>query len=109
MSLAVDREATRIWVVNVGDLKPYEMAIEFFITYGRNSTRWSLTNLDDFVRDWGQREFSLSGSDLEDIVGVVGNMTKFLSRRKPEDLSATLFSLTNYREYGSSFPTFIHD
>ena len=27
MSLAVDREATRIWVVNVGDMKPLEMDI----------------------------------------------------------------------------------
>ena len=27
MSLAVDREATRIWIVNVGDMKPLEMDI----------------------------------------------------------------------------------
>ena len=32
MSLAIERNATRVWIVNVGYLKPYELAIEFFIT-----------------------------------------------------------------------------
>jgi hypothetical protein len=40
MSTAVERNATRIWILNVGDLKPYEMDSEFFLTYGWNSSRW---------------------------------------------------------------------
>ena len=99
MSLAVDRDATHIWVVNVGDMKPLEMDIEFFITYGWNSSRWSLDAADDFTFQWAKREFSLSDEDAADVVSVVGNMTRYLSRRKPELLNATTYSLINYREY----------
>lgn len=98
MSLAVDREATQIWIVNVGDLKPLEMPIEFFVSYGWNATRWNLNNLDDWVRIWAQREFDLGAEDADDVVGVVGNMTRYLARRKPELLNSTIFSLVNYRE-----------
>lgn len=98
MSLAVDREATQIWVVNVGDLKPYEMDIEFLITYGWNATRWSANNLDSFVSSWAQREFELSAKDSNTVASIVANMTMFLSRRKPELLNSTTYSLINYRE-----------
>ncbi|KAI0049026.1 glycoside hydrolase family 115 protein [Auriscalpium vulgare] len=98
MSLAVDRQATRIWVLNVGDLKPSEMATEFFLTYAWNATRWSLTNIDSFVTSWAQREFDLGAEDAGEVAAIIGNMTRFLSRRKPELLNSTTYSLTDYRE-----------
>ncbi|KAI0060097.1 hypothetical protein BV25DRAFT_981253 [Artomyces pyxidatus] len=98
MSLAVDREATRVWIVNVGDLKPLEMSTEFFVNYGWNATRWNLNNLDTFVSSWAQREFGLDAQDGKEVAAIVANMTTFLARRKPELLNSTTFSLTNYRE-----------
>ncbi|KAI0311862.1 hypothetical protein OF83DRAFT_1177164 [Amylostereum chailletii] len=98
MSLAVDRQANQIWIVNVGDLKPLEMPIEFFVSYGWNATRWNLKNLDDWTRIWAQREFDLGAEDADAVVGVVGNMTRYLARRKPELLNSTIFSLVHYRE-----------
>ncbi|THH19207.1 hypothetical protein EW146_g1901 [Bondarzewia mesenterica] len=98
MSLAVDRKATEIWIVNVGDLKPYEMSIEFFVTYGWNATRWSLTNIDSFVSSWAVREFDLSAQDADTVASIVANLTMYLSRRKPELLNSTMFNLVNYRE-----------
>ena len=98
MSLATARNATRIWIVNVGDLKPYEMETEFFITYGWDTSIWNYDNLDTFVTGWAQREFSLSSEDAEIVAGVIANVTRFNSNCKPELLNATTFSLTNYRE-----------
>ncbi|KZV74317.1 glycoside hydrolase family 115 protein [Peniophora sp. CONT] len=98
MSLAVDREATRIWVVNVGDMKPLEMDIDFFLTYGYDSSLWTPTNIDSFVHEWAVREFDLSNEKATEVVGIVGNMTRYLARVKPELLSATTFSTFNYRE-----------
>lgn len=98
MSLATARNATRIWIVNVGDLKPYEMETEFFITYGWDTSIWNYDNLDTFVTQWAQREFSLSSADAEIVAGVIANVTRFNSNCKPELLNATTFSLTNYRE-----------
>ncbi|KZP03079.1 glycoside hydrolase family 115 protein [Athelia psychrophila] len=98
MSLAVDRNATRIWVVNVGDLKPYELSTEFFITLGWNATRWSPFNLDSFVSAWAQREFDLDSSDAAVVSDIIANVTRWNARCKPELLDGTTYSLTDYRE-----------
>ncbi len=99
MSIAVDREATKIWIVNVGDLKPYERETEFFINMAWNSTRWNPNNLDSFVTSWAQREFDLSASDAGKVNEIVANLTRFNARRKHELLSPTTYSLIDYREY----------
>ncbi|KAG8873762.1 hypothetical protein FRB97_006445 [Tulasnella sp. 331] len=97
MSLAVDREATRIWILNVGDLKPYEMSTEFFITYGWDATKWNPYNLDTFRSLWATREFNVP-SKSDEIANIVYNVTQFNARRKPELLNSTTFSLINYHE-----------
>ncbi|PFH46027.1 glycoside hydrolase family 115 protein [Amanita thiersii Skay4041] len=98
MSLAVDRVATRVWILNVGDLKPYERETEFFITLGWNSTRWNPDNLHSFVTAWAQREFDMNDADASRVVEVVANLTRFNARRKPELLNSTTYSLISYRE-----------
>jgi hypothetical protein len=98
MSIAIDRDATRLWVLNVGDLKPLERETEFFISYGWNATRWNADNLDTFVSSWAKREFGVSDSDAAAVTDIVANLTRFNARRKPELLNSTTFSLINYRE-----------
>lgn len=99
MSLAVQRQATDLWIVNVGDLKPCEREIEFLLSYGWNSTRWTHDNLDTFVSGWAAREFDLSKQDADLVTNIVGNLTRWNARRKPELLNSTTYSLINYREY----------
>ncbi|EPQ55955.1 hypothetical protein GLOTRDRAFT_121307 [Gloeophyllum trabeum ATCC 11539] len=98
MSLAVDREATRIWIVNVGDLKPYELNIEFFITLGYNSSVWNPDNLDSFVTRWAEREFDVPASTALQVTGMIGNTTRMTARRIPELMNSTVYTLTDYRE-----------
>ncbi|PPR02284.1 hypothetical protein CVT24_011622 [Panaeolus cyanescens] len=98
MSIAVQRQATNLWIVNVGDLKPYERETEFFLSYGWNASRWTHDNLDTFVSSWAQREFDISKQDADLVTNIVGNLTRWNARRKPELLNSTTFSLINYRE-----------
>lgn len=98
MSLAIDRQADRIWILNVGDLKPYEMDTEFFITLGWNASIWNPNNVNGFVNSWAQREFGLNAKDADTVSSVLANLTRFNARRKPELLNSTVYSLTNYRE-----------
>lgn len=98
MSLAIDRQADRIWILNVGDLKPYEMNIEFFLTYGWDASAWDRNNLNDFATSWAQREFDVSASTAVQVAGILANVTRFNARRKPELLNSTTYSLINYRE-----------
>ncbi|TBU59951.1 hypothetical protein BD310DRAFT_1038213 [Dichomitus squalens] len=98
LSTAVNRDATNIWILNVGDLKPYEMHTEFFLTLGYDSSKWNPSNLNTFVTSWAQREFDVSVADAAEIASIIHNVTQHNARRKPELLNSTTYSLTNYRE-----------
>jgi hypothetical protein len=47
MHLAWQYQANRMWIVNVGDLKPMEVPIEFFLTYAWNPAAWPAERLPD--------------------------------------------------------------
>lgn len=98
MSTAVNRNATDLWILNVGDLKPYEMHTEFFLTYGYDASKWSRTNLNTYTTSWAQREFDLSSANAQVVANIVHNVTRHNARRKPELMNSTTYSLVNYRE-----------
>jgi Glycosyl hydrolase family 115/Gylcosyl hydrolase family 115 C-terminal domain len=96
MNLALNYGADRVWVVNVGDLKPMEFPIEFFLSMAHSPQRWGKDNLAEFTRLWAAREF---GEDhAAEIANALDEYTRFNARRKPEQLEPTTFSLTNYEE-----------
>ncbi|KAG9094994.1 hypothetical protein FS749_011331 [Ceratobasidium sp. UAMH 11750] len=102
MTLASDRGANSIWIVNVGDLKPYEMAIEYFIALGRDVNRWRNTStssdsVQTFITQWATREFNVP-TKSDEIARLVRNMTMFNARRKHELLNGATYSLVNYHE-----------
>ncbi len=96
MNLAQAYGANRIWVVNVGDLKPMEFPIEFFLNFARNPERWGKDNLQEFTRLWAEREFGPESA--AEIADIVSKYTQYNARRKPEQLEPDTFSLVNYRE-----------
>ncbi len=96
MNLAYHYGANRIWVVNVGDLKPMEVPIEFFLNMAWNPSAWTNENIGEFTRMWAKREFGPEHADA--IAGVVSKYAKFNGRRKPELLDPETFSLVDYQE-----------
>ena len=96
MDLAHAYGANRIWVVNVGDLKPMEFPIEFFLDYARDPGRWSQDDLSTYTKLWAARNF---GSEhAGEIAELISKYTKYNGRRKPEQLEPNTFSLTHFQE-----------
>jgi Glycosyl hydrolase family 115/Gylcosyl hydrolase family 115 C-terminal domain/Viral BACON domain len=96
MNLALAYGANRIWVVNVGDGKPMEFPIEFFLSFARTPERWNKDHLHEFTQMWAEREFG--PEHAEEIAHEMEVYTRFNGRRKPELIDPTTFSLTNYGE-----------
>ena len=96
MHLALAYGADRVWIVNVGDLKPMEFPIEFFLDYARTPQRWTQDNLHQFTVDWAKREFG--PQHAEAIARCMEDYTRLNSLRKPEMMEPTTFSITNYGE-----------
>ena len=101
MNLAHHYGADRIWIVNVGDLKPMEFPIEFFLTLAWNPERWSQDQWSQkkiraYTRSWAEREFGPKYAP--EIADIVSAYTKYNGRRKPELLDPATFSLVDYGE-----------
>jgi hypothetical protein len=96
MNLAYNYGANRIWIVNVGDLKPMEFPIEFFLNLARNPKRWGKDNLKEFTELWAAREFG--PEHAAEIADIVTKYTQYNGRRKPEQLEPNTFNLLNYQE-----------
>ncbi len=96
MNLACNYGATKIWILNVGDLKPMEFPIEFFMQLGWNPQRWPKEKISEFTKLWVNREFGPKYAD--EIAYIISKYTKYNARRKPELLDTKTYSLVNYRE-----------
>jgi endo-1,4-beta-D-glucanase Y len=96
MDLAWRYGADKLWIANVGDIKPEEVPLEFFLTLGRNPAAWSRDNLQDYLRRWAEREFG--AQHATEIADIVAKYAKYNGRRKPELLEPGTFSLDNYEE-----------
>ncbi|MFT2011373.1 glycosyl hydrolase 115 family protein [Pontibacter sp. 13R65] len=96
MHLAYRHGATKIWIVNVGDIKPMEFPTEFFLDYAWNPEKWPVERLQEYTQLWAAREFGTEHAAA--IAGFVSRYTKYNSRRKPELLAPDTYSLVNYRE-----------
>ena len=96
MNLAVEYDATRIWIVNVGDLKPMELPIEFFLRMAWNPEALPKEQIAEFTQKWAAREFGVNRS--AEVADLVSKYLKYAAWRKPELLEPETFSLTHYRE-----------
>ncbi|MDR0902595.1 MAG: glycosyl hydrolase 115 family protein [Opitutaceae bacterium] len=84
MSKAHAHGADRIWIVNVGDIKPAEACAEFFLQMAWDIRRWRRDNLDQFLPEWAEREFDAGVAP--DIARVMEMYYQFNFERKPEHL-----------------------
>ncbi len=96
MHLAWQYGADRIWIVNVGSLKPKEFPIEFFLRYAWAPDRWPSERLADYGNLWASREFGPEHAG--EIAGIMAAYTKLNGSRKPEDVGPDTYSLYNYGE-----------
>ena len=96
MNLAWQYGADRLWIVNIGDIKPEEVPLEFFLTLAWNPQAWPKEQLDQYLPRWAEREFG--PQHAAEIADIVVQYAKFNGRRKPELLDPDTFSLINYHE-----------
>jgi len=96
MNLAYQYGVDRIWIVNVGDIKPMELPIQFFLDFAWDTKKWNADNIIHYTREWAKELF---GSRFAaDIAEIVSAYTKYNNRRKPELLEPGTYSIINYRE-----------
>ncbi len=96
MHLAWEYNARQIWIVNVGDIKPMEFPISFFLDYAWNPEKIGAGDLQKYTEQWCAEQFG--NEHAKEIAAILSEYSKFNGRRKPELLDANTYSLENYYE-----------
>lgn len=97
MHLAHQYNANQIWIVNVGDLKPMEFPISFFLDYAWAPDAIPAERLKDYTTNWAKQQFGKEHAiEIADLIDTYG---KYAGRIKPELLNDTTYSLVNYNEF----------
>ena len=96
MHLAYRHGVDRIWIVNVGDIKPMELPTSFFLDYAWNPDKWKAADLPAYYEQWAEEQF---GEDAGASGGILSRYAQLSARRKPELLDAKTYSLTAHSEW----------
>ncbi len=96
MHLSYEHGVEQIWIVNVGDLKPMEFPISFYLDYAWNPDSITADDLPEYTIEWAEEQF---GPEYAlDIADLLTGYTRFNYRRTPEMLKPETYSLHHYRE-----------
>ncbi|HKP07741.1 MAG TPA: glycosyl hydrolase 115 family protein, partial [Microbacterium sp.] len=92
---AWDRGIRRLWVDNIGGLKPLEIEMDFFLRSAWEAGKESSTaDVEEFVAEWIDDAFS--GGHGADAGRIYVEHSRLNSQRKIEHLGADVFAQTAY-------------
>ena len=103
MTMAYDHGIDDIWIVNVGDLKPMEMNISYFLDLAYDYEAWGENGedkIEQYRKQWVRQQFgkSMSEDTVDEITSLLKEYTWLNGSCKPEVLYKGTYSVTNYNE-----------
>ena len=82
----------QLWILNVGDLKPMELPIDFWFRMAWNPDRFRADNLLAYTEDFCRQQ--LGEACAHEAARLLNLQCKYAHRRTPEQLDAETFRLT---------------
>ena len=93
LTLAYENGIDRLWILNVGDLKPMEYPISQFMDMAWNPRKYDVNNITRHTRDWCAQQFGESQAD--EAARILNLICKYNGRCTPEMLNKNTYSLEN--------------
>lgn len=91
LSLAYDFGIERMWILNVGDLKPMEYPIQLFMDMAWNPKDYTVQTVTDHTRRFFQSV--LRGSIAEKAASIYNRNCQYMARVTPEMLDARTYNI----------------
>ena len=103
LTMAYDYNVRNIWVVNVGDVKPLEMEINYAMDIAYDMEKWGRQNTaETYKKQWLQKQLGGAANCPDDVAEktaeCVSDFLKISTYRKAEFVKPTLYSNVNYNE-----------
>ena len=93
LTLAYENGIDRLWILNVGDLKPMEYPISQFMDMAWNPRKYNVNSITRHTRDWCAQQFGESQAD--EAARILNLVCKYNGRCTPEMLDKNTYSLEN--------------
>ena len=91
LSLAYDFGIQRMWILNVGDLKPMEYPIQLFMDMAWNPKEYTLQNITDHTRRFFRTAFN--ESIAQEAASIYNRNCQYMARVTPEMLDAGTYNV----------------
>lgn len=96
LGLAYNTGIDDLWIINVGDLKPKEIPIDFIMRYAWNPDAITADDTENYTKAWAAQNFGDTLAD--DIAYIVSRYPKYNLWRKAEVQRPGIFSAVNHHE-----------
>ncbi|MDP4208889.1 MAG: glycosyl hydrolase 115 family protein [Bacteroidota bacterium] len=96
LNLAYQSGLDRIWIINVGDLKPKEFPVDFIMHFAWNPNACPADKVWDYTVNWAENIFGKEHA--EEIADIVSKYSKYNLLRKAEVQTPRIFSIVNHNE-----------
>lgn len=93
LTLAYENGIDRLWILNVGDLKPMEYPISQFMDMAWNPRKYDVNNITRHTRNWCAQLFGESQAD--EAARILNLICKYNGRCTPEMLDKNTYCLEN--------------
>ena len=104
MTTAYEYGVDDAWIVNVGDLKPMEFPLTYFLDLAYDFETYGSSNpnsVEEYTQNWVRQQFAagnLTDEEVKEIAEVLTEYTKMNGATKPESLNADTYHAINYNE-----------
>ena len=83
----------KLWILNVGDLKPMEFPIDFWFKEAWNPSQFSADNLMAYTEDFCRQQFG--EAQAKEAARILNLQCKYAHRRTAEQMAKNTYSLAN--------------
>lgn len=91
-----------LWVANVGDLRPDELPLSYFLDLAYDFEKWSQPNkTGEWLEQWTRQQFGSCANEevLSEIADILNEYTKMNGDCRPEATQENTFSFTEENEF----------
>ena len=101
LQLAYNGGIQKLWILNVGDLKPMEYPIQLFMDMAWNPSQYNVDNLLDHTRDFCKESFG--EEQACEAASILNLVSKYNGRITSEMLDATTYTTDEFAQVVSEY------
>ncbi|MGY6649792.1 glycosyl hydrolase 115 family protein [Wenyingzhuangia sp. IMCC45574] len=79
-----DNNARKFWILNVGDIKPSEMGLQFFMSLAYDIDSYAENETKTFLQKSAQQQFAVNEAKAKEIADLITDFQQFAWAKKPE-------------------------